>query len=186
MSMWLIAWRSIQQRGLASSLTAFSMSLGVMLVVAVLSIHGVIQESFRNNANLGYNLIVGAKGGKLQLTLNSVYYLSQPIENVSYDYYMEFLGRRQRELELRNALLLRKKPATGNSPTMSISPSLCVSAIISGDSVWSAPLPTCSRNSALAQEGEREYELRKGGISCVRARSTASSRPWSAKRSPTK
>ena len=95
MSMWMIAWRSIQQRGLASSLTAFSMALGVMLVVAVLSIHGVIQSSFRNNANLGYNVIVGAKGGKLQLTLNSVYYLSQPIENVSYDFYMEFLIRRR-------------------------------------------------------------------------------------------
>ena len=40
MSMWMIAWRSIQQRGLASSLTAFSMALGVMLVVAVLSSTG--------------------------------------------------------------------------------------------------------------------------------------------------
>ncbi len=91
MSMWMIAWRSIQQRGLASSLTAFSMALGVMLVVAVLSISGVIEQSFQNNANLGYNMIVGAKGGKLQLTLNSVYYLSQPIENIPYDFYMEFL-----------------------------------------------------------------------------------------------
>ena len=99
MSMWMIAWRSIQQRGLASSLTAFSMALGVMLVVAVLSIHGVIQSSFRNNANLGYNVIVGAKGGKLQLTLNSVYYLSQPIENVSYDFYMEFLDQAARDRE---------------------------------------------------------------------------------------
>ena len=31
-------------------------------------------------------MIVGAKGGKLQLTLNTVYYLSQPIENMPYDY----------------------------------------------------------------------------------------------------
>ncbi len=80
------------------------MALGVMLVVAVLSIHGVIQDSFQNNANLGYNMIVGAKGGKLQLTLNSVYYLSQPIENIPYDFYMEFLPRQQREVEMRNAL----------------------------------------------------------------------------------
>ena len=90
MSLWKIAWRSIQQRGLASALTALSMALGVMLVVLVLSIHGVVALSFKNNSSLGYNLIVGAKGGKLQLTLNTVYYLSQPVENIRYDYYLEF------------------------------------------------------------------------------------------------
>ena len=48
--------------GLASGLTAFSMALGVMLVVAVLLIHGVIAESFRNNSSLGYNLIRRSQG----------------------------------------------------------------------------------------------------------------------------
>ncbi|MFO0871138.1 MAG: ABC transporter permease [Pirellulales bacterium] len=97
MSLWKIAWRSIRQRGLASLLTAASMALGVMLVVAVLSIIGVIQQSFRTNASLGYNMIVGAKGGKLQLTLNTVYYLSSPVENVPYEYYLEFLPRAERD-----------------------------------------------------------------------------------------
>lgn len=89
--------RSVQQRGLASLLTAFSMALGIMLVVAVLSIHGVIDQSFRTNASLGYNIIVGAKGGKLQLTLNTVYYLSQPVENIPYDYYLEFKDQQTRD-----------------------------------------------------------------------------------------
>ena len=40
MSLWKIAWRSIQQRGLASWLTTLSMALGVTMVVAVLLIHG--------------------------------------------------------------------------------------------------------------------------------------------------
>lgn len=97
MSLWHIAWRSITQRGLASALTMFSMALGVMMVVAVLTIHGVVTESFANNSTLGYNVIVGAKGGKLQLTLNTVYYLSQPVENVPYDFYLEFLPQAQRE-----------------------------------------------------------------------------------------
>jgi putative ABC transport system permease protein len=100
MSLLTIAWRSIQQRGLASLLTSLSMALGVMLVVAVLSIHGVVADSFRSSASLGYNLIVGAKGGKLQLTLNTVYYLSQPIENIPYDYYLEFLTAAQRSREV--------------------------------------------------------------------------------------
>lgn len=92
MSLWKIAWRSIQRRGLASFLTALSMALGVMLVVAVLLIHGVVSDSFRNNSSLGYNMIVGAKGGRLQLVLNTVYYLSSPVENIPYTLYQEFLS----------------------------------------------------------------------------------------------
>ena len=86
MSLWTIAWRSIQRRSVASTLTAFSMALGVALVVAVLLVLGVVSESFRSNSSLGYNLLVGAKGGRLQLVLNTVYYLSQPVENIPYDY----------------------------------------------------------------------------------------------------
>lgn len=104
MSLWKIAWRSIQQRGLASALTALSMALGVLLVVAVLSIHGVVAQSFRNNSSLGYNLIVGAKGGKLQLTLNTVYYLSQPVENIPYEYYLEFTGGDDRKNALQHSI----------------------------------------------------------------------------------
>lgn len=99
----LIAWRSIQQRGLASALTTTSMMLGVVLVVMVLSIYGVVSQSFQNNASLGYNMIVGAKGGKLQLTLNTVYYLSSPVENIPYDYYLEFRKKAERQQELRES-----------------------------------------------------------------------------------
>jgi len=104
MSLWKIAWRSIQQRGLASALTALSMALGVLLVVAVLSIHGVVSQSFRNNSSLGYNLIVGAKGGDLQLTLNTVYYLSKPVENIPYEYYLEFTGGDERTRTLEHSI----------------------------------------------------------------------------------
>jgi len=90
MSLWKIAWRSIQQRALASTLTSVSMGLGVALVVAVLVVHAAVTESFRHGAGLGYDMIVGAKGGKLQLVLNTVYYLSSPVENIPYSYYKEF------------------------------------------------------------------------------------------------
>src|SRR5262245_63450566 len=93
MSWFAIAYRSILQRGVASLLTILSMALGVMLVVAVLSIHGVVSQSFKNNASLGYNMIVGAKGGQEQLVLNTVFYLSKPVENIPYTYYLEFLKR---------------------------------------------------------------------------------------------
>jgi putative ABC transport system permease protein len=68
-----------------------SMALGVALVVSVLLIMGVVADSFRSNSSLGYNMIVGAKGGKLQLVLNTVYHLSSPVENVPYSFYEEFL-----------------------------------------------------------------------------------------------
>ena len=97
MSLFTIAFRSIQQRGVASLLTMASMALGVMLVVAVLSIHGVVSQSFRNNASLGCNMIVGPKGGKEQLVLNTVYYLSAPVENIPYTFYLEFKSKSERE-----------------------------------------------------------------------------------------
>ena len=88
MSLWKIAWRSIRQRSLASALTAFGMGLGVALVVAVLVIYGVIDQSFRRGSQ-GYDLIVGAKGSPLQLVLNTVFHLSESIETIPYSYYEE-------------------------------------------------------------------------------------------------
>lgn len=69
-------------------LTVLSMGLGVALVVAVLVVYGVVQQSF-NRGGEGYDLIVGAKGGREQLVLNTVFYLSQPVGNIPYDYFEE-------------------------------------------------------------------------------------------------
>ncbi len=96
MNLLQIAWRNFCHRSLSSILTTFSLALGVGLVVLVLSIYGVINEAFTRNASVGYNLVVGPKGSPLQLTLNSVFYLSQPIENLPYTEYMEFLPQSQR------------------------------------------------------------------------------------------
>jgi putative ABC transport system permease protein len=104
MNLFSIALRSIRQRGLASMLTCFSMALGVTLMVAVIAIHGVVNESFKVGQYLGYNILVGPKGGKLQLTLNSVYYLDEPIENIPYDYYLEFATQDQREADFKHSL----------------------------------------------------------------------------------
>lgn len=100
MSIWHIAWRNIRQRALASSLTSFSMALGVLLVTAVLLVHGLVSKSFSDNSDLGYNMIAGAKGGKLQLVLNTTFYLSEPVENIPYTFYQEFLSKPEQEEEL--------------------------------------------------------------------------------------
>ena len=96
MSLIQIAWRNFCHRALSSILTTISLALGVGLVVLVLAISGIVQEAFSRNAQVGYNLVVGPKGSALQLTLNSVYYLSQPIENLPYTEYMEFFDQKTR------------------------------------------------------------------------------------------
>lgn len=90
MSYWKIAWRNIQQRGLASVLTAFSMALGVAVMIAVMVIYAVTVEQFKQSAQ-GYNYIVGGKGGALQLVLSTVYHIGQPLYPIPYTYYQKFL-----------------------------------------------------------------------------------------------
>jgi len=102
-----IALRSVQYRGLGSLLTIISMALGVMMVVAVLTIHGVVSESFKNNTSFGYNILVGAQGGSLQLTMNSVFYLSQPIDTLPYEYYLYFCDENVRRKEMRNSIAFK-------------------------------------------------------------------------------
>jgi putative ABC transport system permease protein len=86
-----IAWRNIRQRAVTSGLTALSLALGVALVVATLVTGSIVRRAFSSGTGLGYNMIVGAKGSPLQLVLNSVYYISRPIENLPWRVYEEFL-----------------------------------------------------------------------------------------------
>jgi len=89
MSLWRIAWRSIQQRALASFLTSFSMALGVMLVVAVLVIYQVVQVAFHRGGE-GYDLIVGPnKGSDLELVLSNLFYIGQQKSTLPYSVYQD-------------------------------------------------------------------------------------------------
>ncbi len=118
MSVFRIAWRSIQHRGLGSLLTIISMALGVMSVVAVLTIHGVVSRSFHANSSFGYDVIIGSRGGSLQLTLNSVYYLSKPLEPIPFEYYLAFLPQEAREPFLKNSIAYRAHEAQQTSLLM--------------------------------------------------------------------
>ncbi len=113
MNLLTIAWRNMQQRRLATILTIFSIALGVTLVVLVLSISWIMSYSFNRNSNVGYNLIVGAKGSPLQLTLNTVFYLSRPIETLPYDDYLEFLPKADRVAEIKRIGGMIAEPERG-------------------------------------------------------------------------
>lgn len=88
MNLLTIAFKSVRQRALASSLTALSVALGVTLMVTVLVIYGIVDRMFSQSA-VGYDFVVGPAGSKLQLVLNAVYRVSTPIENLPYRFYRE-------------------------------------------------------------------------------------------------
>ena len=88
MKLWTIAIKSMRQRLLASSLTALSVALGVMLMVAVLVVSGIVNRTF-SQSSVGYDLIIGPKGSPLQLVLSAIYRISPPIENLPYRYYQQ-------------------------------------------------------------------------------------------------
>jgi len=88
MNLFTIAYKSIRQRALASSLTCLSVSLGVMLMVIVLSGFAIVEKNFSQNS-VNYDLIVGPKGSSLQLILNTVYRIGDPVGNLPYRFYRE-------------------------------------------------------------------------------------------------
>ncbi len=89
MPLWKIAWRSIQHRSLASGLTAFSMGLGVALVVAVIVIYGVLNQTFQRSAQ-GYDMVVGPpKGSPLEIVLGAVFYSNYLSDSIPYDYFRQ-------------------------------------------------------------------------------------------------
>ena len=90
MSFAKIAWRNMQQRALASSLTGLSMALGVALMILVIVIHQVAVQQFERDAQ-GYHLIVGgAKGGDVQVVMNTVFHIGSAIYPIPYKHYTEF------------------------------------------------------------------------------------------------
>lgn len=78
------------QRGVASSLTILSMALGVAVMVGVIVVHAVTVKQFSSDAQ-GYHLIVGGKGGDLQLVLSTVYHLGEARYTLPYSFYREFV-----------------------------------------------------------------------------------------------
>ena len=90
MSFWRIAWRNMQQRALASTLTGVSMALGVALMILVLVIHAVVVNQLSNDAQ-GYHLIVGAgQGSKFEVVLSTVFHVGTPLYPIPYGYYKKF------------------------------------------------------------------------------------------------
>jgi putative ABC transport system permease protein len=81
--------RNLRRRPLASVLTTLSVALGVGLFSAIGSLRQASEEAFQRSAGMS-NLIIGAKGSPLELTLNSLYHMGFSSGNISYQAYREF------------------------------------------------------------------------------------------------
>ncbi len=88
MSPLVIAFKSVKNRALVTALTALSVALGTMLVVAVLSTAAVVDQSLSKPAT-SFDLILGPKGSDLQLVLTTLYRMPAAMEPLPYRYYQE-------------------------------------------------------------------------------------------------
>jgi putative ABC transport system permease protein len=93
MSLLAIALKNIRQRLLASSLTGVSVALGVALMVAVLVLNGVFARMFSQDS-VGYDLVIGKKGGAWTLVLNTIFRVDQPIGQVPWRFYQRLKENR--------------------------------------------------------------------------------------------
>ena len=84
-----LALKSLRNRAFSTSLTVGSIALSVALLIGVENVRVGMRESFSNTISQT-DLIVGTKGGTIQLLLYSVFGMGAPTENVSWEAYREW------------------------------------------------------------------------------------------------
>src|ERR671925_2407040 len=88
MTVLTVAVKYLQGRFVASALTAFSVALGVSLIIASFLLTRGIKEGFIEGTT-DYSLVVGAKGSPTQLVLNVVFRMDVPTPNILYSTYRQ-------------------------------------------------------------------------------------------------
>jgi putative ABC transport system permease protein len=81
--------KSLANRLLVTSLTLASIALSVTLLLGIENVRAGMRQSFSNTISRT-DLIVGARGGSLQLLLYSVFGIGSPTNNVSWNTYGHF------------------------------------------------------------------------------------------------
>jgi putative ABC transport system permease protein len=84
MTLWGVFWKSLLNRKLTSCLTVLSISLSVLLLLGIERIRLGARESFSNTISQT-DLIVGARGGQLQLLLYAVFNMGSANANMGFD-----------------------------------------------------------------------------------------------------
>ena len=88
MTLLLVVIRSLRQHALSTLITAFSISLAGGLLMSVWSVKDQARETF-TGINGGFDAVLGARGSKLQLVLNSIFHLESSPGNVHAPDYLD-------------------------------------------------------------------------------------------------
>ena len=87
-----LAWKSLLNRRLTAGLLVASVAMSVMLLVAVDRIRTETKTSFINTIS-GVDLVVGARGGPLNLLLYAVFRVGDATSNISWESYQLVAAR---------------------------------------------------------------------------------------------
>ena len=88
MTLWLIILRSLRQHALSTVITALSIALAGGLLMSVWIVKEQSQATFTGVTG-GFDAVLGARGSKLQLVLNSIFHLENSPGNVSAADYLD-------------------------------------------------------------------------------------------------
>ena len=84
-----LAYHSLKNRKLTTALTVVSIALSIGLLIGVENVRVGARQSFEGTISQT-DLIVGARGGSLQLLLYSVFRIGQATNNITYQSYLKF------------------------------------------------------------------------------------------------
>jgi putative ABC transport system permease protein len=82
--------KQMRQRALSTWLTTLSVMLGVALAIAIMVLGRESENLFGQN-DYGYDAIIGKKGSKLQLVLNTIYHMDVSPGNIPFSQYTNLL-----------------------------------------------------------------------------------------------
>ncbi|MEW6302314.1 MAG: FtsX-like permease family protein [Verrucomicrobiota bacterium] len=93
MTILLIVRRSLRQHALSTAITALSIALAGGLLMAVWIVKEQSHAAF-TGVNAGFDAVLGARGSKLQLVLNTVFHLEESPGNIPWSDYLEIQKNR--------------------------------------------------------------------------------------------
>src|SRR6202047_2800127 len=99
MTLLLIIRRSLRQHLLSTVITALSIALAGGLLMSVWVVKEQSQATF-TQVNAGFDAVLGARGSKLQLVLNSIFHLEASPGNVSAPDYLDIKNNPNVELAI--------------------------------------------------------------------------------------
>ncbi len=123
MNLFQLVLKQMRQRALSTWLTLLSVMLGVALAIALIVFSREGGKLF-GQTEYGYDLVIGAKGSRLQLVLNTVYHLDEPTGTIRWDVYESLFDRARYGRFVAWAVPVAATDSYENFPVIATLPSL--------------------------------------------------------------